>query len=478
MLASQRDPTDPFYIPEFRTGNRVMPDFRLNPAGIAATQRFVAGNQMTGSAPMMAPQQLGGAWPMFNNEMEKQSAIATGAVDYNYPTPQAKTLYGQMTARDASDLAAGSAAATLAARSSYGDDPSMANLRNLQLAGDSSGDVKHLLQGMQVVPTIAGEYGPLDPNRLGGVNSLQPYNPSDYGGSPTASDGINPRLDTKLVNSRDFQKMLVSDPQKAAFVYKKLKGRDYQADVEAYTKNNERTGKEDFDFVQRQKEQGGLQIDPDTGRTLVWNRVMPAGDEKGMSLSGGGGSTQPQMQLTYATPDQEAMIRRGWAAAHQGQARPTIRPTSAVDQQFIARNEAQDPEYAKAKGTLEHQLGRRLNGQEAVDLAAKLQRTRSAVMAAGAPNQEFMGSAEKGVGWFPRLAANTAGGILGLKPVERPEFRNVWQAMQDDNQQSPTLNALAPLAWPMAAYRGARNWWNRPTPSTSSVLANPPPFGF
>lgn len=288
------------------------------------------------------------------------------------------------------------------------DQPTnLEDIRRSQLAGDVTGVATKFLarQGSRAYVPSSG-FGELDET------------------NPTKDD-----LDRTVINDPDFVQLQARNPDQAAFVYKRLTGREYQNDAKAAIsyrddrlKYAQRLQDDNFatdakrqndikniglTYTKQQLEQGA-QINPSTGKWEVWNMQDPPAQDGGLSL-GGSSATRPYRQKTEATELQNKWLNEN-SPLITGQPidRQQLQVNSHANQ--AADFAASDPAVAAAILDWKQKSGTEPTAQEKMLLASHIKNQQVGIA------EDQIGN--NWVGQAARMSYNTiVRAPLGYKPV-------------------------------------------------------------
>lgn len=263
---------------------------------------------LTASAPqVVAPSPS--AWPVFTNEVDRNIAIDSGAVDYRYPSPlqkQRATALDQISALKAAEF---KKAQVAQAPSPFSTDPD--ELYRSQTAGDD-GIARKILFNLEArrlgKPDAKYEDWLATHSDATPAVNIPAYIPRAGVGN-LGNTGTPTRLDTNIYFDTDFQKTLQRDPEKASFIYERLTGRGLNADIgehQALRKQQLTIGR---DYAAKALKEGAT-YDPQTQQWQVWNTdEAPEGGVSALT-----GVARPYHQHTIATPDQARMLNEHYEA--------------------------------------------------------------------------------------------------------------------------------------------------------------------
>lgn len=313
--------------------------------------------------PSSVPSALSPVWPTFNNEAERNIALATGSYDPTFASPLKRTEYTTLEAARVKDLTDASAKAQAAIPL----DPTGTDEQILaaQLAGDMHGDTKRILHSLQTgahpKSAMGYEQSLFMPPEM--RPKLRPFIPrSGFGGVPSEA-AITSNLDTDLLSDPEFKRISFQDPTRGAHVYRSLTGREYEGDVKLHDKIRGRQA--DFGrSVVMEELKAGAYRDPATGSWMVWEtREAPEGG----ITAGGVNAPKPFRQLVKANPEKQRIMDTYYSSV-TGQ-RITQLPSATAGQQAGAAQLMEDPAMAAIFEQRKQELNRELTPQEKMTLA-------------------------------------------------------------------------------------------------------------
>lgn len=218
-----------------------------------------------------------------------------------------------------------------------------------QLAPDVYGDTKKVLQSLQGFdPSVELTLRPE------ARAQLQPYTPQGGYGGITSEESMQDGLDHNLVNDPAFQQIHAHDPNRGAFVYKSLTGRDLKTDLDLHQKSLAGQAKIGVQYASNALTHGA-KIDPETGKWQVWQESMP---DPNAPITPGQ-TPKPSTQLGDATPEQQAWLTKFYSNV-TGHSLPTPQPANPALSQINSlpvdlRNKATQ-KYAEMKALTGHDL--------------------------------------------------------------------------------------------------------------------------
>lgn len=312
--------------------------------------------------PPSVPAALSPVWPTFNNEAERNIALATGTYDPTYASPLKRTEATTMEAARVKDLTD----ASTKARAAIPLDPSGTDEQILaaQLAGDMRGDVRRTLHSLQTgaSPNSAKSYEQslFMPSEM--RPELRPFIPrSGFGGVPSEA-AISSNLDMDLLSDPEFKRLSFQDTARAAHVYRSLTGREYETDIKLHDKIRGRQA--DFGrSVVMEELKAGAYRDPATGSWMVWEtREAPEG-----GITSGINAPKPFRQLVKASPEKQQLLDTYYTST-TGQRVAQI-PTATAGQRRGAEMLSDEPAMAALFFEKSKELNRELTPQEKMALA-------------------------------------------------------------------------------------------------------------
>lgn len=162
----------------------------------------------------------------------------------------------------------GTAAKILAAL--QGVTPTMQSTRPIQsIPYQGPVDERTVMASREHTPTL-GNF--LDVPTTSASSNLKPYVPEGGLDAPDA-EGI----DKRILNLPLFKRLLQTDPEKAAFAYKAIKGRDLESDMKANSDIVRNREKFQFDLASNLIK-NGAEVDKSTGKLMKWSTSMPEGE--------------------------------------------------------------------------------------------------------------------------------------------------------------------------------------------------------
>lgn len=372
-------------------------------------------------------------WPTFPNEAAKQVALATGAYDPSFPSPQSKATYLAAQAVRANDATATAAEAAKynPIMPRYATDGTLANPAQVlqgQTAGDTNGYSTLVLQSMQGIRNQVGVPANLR-------TPLQPY-VQGYGSGANSVGGPNvniDKLDRKVYFDPQFQQILARDPSGAAATYQRFTGRSMQSDIQGAQQLQQEQLKTGLEFTQKALANHAYQNSD--GTWMVANPAPPPPQQdNGLSLEGHGQSPRLIRQMIPASPTENSWMNQHFTNVTGRPLPKPITPTPAA--QVGAQQATQDPDVQKQVATVASQIGRPLNPKETFAVAQQVAQAKAGAVDTTNPH----GSLYSGL-------AETRNAMFGLTTPEGGDVDNPWkQAWSDPNFASQPQN---------------QNWWGQ-----------------
>lgn len=352
------------------------------------------------------------AWPTFSNEVDRNIAIDSGAVDYRYPSPLQKTraqALDQITAVKAAQYRQ----AAVAQAPGVSDTFTPGRLLQHQLAGDNGTARKILFNLNNTGLPLEGpalSYEDWLARKSSGDSTI----PDIKGYTPNAGVGnlantTDPsRLDKNVYFDPTFQRELQRNPENANFVYSRLTGRTLDSDIKEHLDLR----KSQIDIGRKyaaEQLQAGATYDP---RTKAWRVLNTEEAPEGGGVAALTGSQRPYKQFVQATPVQSNWLNTH-APAITGSPLAQYNPRGEGEVQSRLQQLQNDPVFQEHKQAREKGLRRSLNNDEILHLVDEVQTNK--LRDAADPSK---------LPWYMKLGvANDAAvtSLLGIDPNSDPE---------------------------------------------------------
>lgn len=279
-----------------------------------------------------------------------------------------------------------------------------AGLKRAQSAGDTTGFIRKFLaqqSGIKNYDEWLSKPMAQDPNSLAlekdnyrRETDIMPYRPDNLG---VFAQGMG-RLDHNIYNDKGFQDLLARDQEQAAYVYRRLTGRDLKGDYDETMKQRKETYDTGRRYAQKAIEEGA-QFDPVRRQWMVWN-VAEAPDNSNPLMQG---APRPFRQRVRATDEQSAWLNQHYSTIigrPLGSA-PTFGTKEATD---ILRRAQKDPngELAQKIKADRERVGSELTSMEIIKIAHDLD---VAKIASSRPEND---------GFFPQVRRGIERGFRAL----------------------------------------------------------------